>query len=142
MKRYEYRHTVGFEDTNLVGNVYFANFIKWQGRCREFFLKDNCPEILDEITTNDLALITLNCSCEFIGELKAFDEVIIEMMLLETVKNRVKMLFEYYKVSDIQKTIVATGIHEIGCFRREHNTLQITAIPTGLVESLEAYKKN
>ena len=28
---YEYRHVVGFEETNLVGNVYFVNHLRWQG---------------------------------------------------------------------------------------------------------------
>ncbi|MEJ2457696.1 MAG: polyketide synthase dehydratase domain-containing protein, partial [Novosphingobium sp.] len=28
---YGYRHVVGFADTNVVGNVYFAHFIEWQG---------------------------------------------------------------------------------------------------------------
>ena len=31
---YEYRHVVGFEETNLVGNVYYVNYVRWQGRCR------------------------------------------------------------------------------------------------------------
>lgn len=141
MKRFEYLHIVGFEDTNLAGNVYFSNFIKWQGRCREFFLKLKCPGILHDIEVNNLTLITLNCSCEFIGELKAFDEVSVEMMLAEVAKNRIKMEFEYYKLSGKQKTIVATGIHEIGCFKRNMSGLEVTPIPASLIESLEEYKK-
>ena len=31
---YEYRHIVSFEETNLVGNVYYVNYLRWQGRCR------------------------------------------------------------------------------------------------------------
>ena len=34
MRAYEYRHVVGFEETNLIGNVYYANHVRWQGRCR------------------------------------------------------------------------------------------------------------
>ena len=40
MKAFEYRHVVGFEETNLVGNVYYVNHLRWQGRCREMFLRD------------------------------------------------------------------------------------------------------
>ena len=36
---YEYRHVVGFKETNVVGNVYFTNHLEWQGRCREMFLR-------------------------------------------------------------------------------------------------------
>ena len=45
-KYYEYPHTVGFEETNLVGNVYYVNYLRWQGRCREMFLKQHAPDVL------------------------------------------------------------------------------------------------
>ena len=35
MRGYEHRHIVGFEETNLTGNVYYVNHLSWQGRCRE-----------------------------------------------------------------------------------------------------------
>ena len=28
---YEHRHVVSFEETNLVGNVYYVNYVRWQG---------------------------------------------------------------------------------------------------------------
>ena len=39
MRTFEYRHVIGFEETNLVGNVYYANHVRWQGRCRELVLR-------------------------------------------------------------------------------------------------------
>ena len=51
---YEIRHTVGFEETNLVGNVYYVNYLRWQGRCREMFLKENAAGVLAEL--QDVAL--------------------------------------------------------------------------------------
>ena len=45
---YEVRHRVGFEETNFVGNVYYVNYLRWQGHCRERFLKDMCPDVLAE----------------------------------------------------------------------------------------------
>ncbi|HVR11545.1 MAG TPA: acyl-CoA thioesterase, partial [Thermoanaerobaculia bacterium] len=43
MRYFEYRHLVGFEETNLVGNVYYVNHLRWQGRCREMFLLEHAP---------------------------------------------------------------------------------------------------
>ena len=68
MRTYEYTHIVGFEETNLVGNVYYANHVRWQGRCRELFLRDHAPEILDELR-NGLYLVTVRVSCEYFNEL-------------------------------------------------------------------------
>jgi hypothetical protein len=48
-RSYCYRHTVSFEETNVVGNVYFTRHLSWQGRCRELFFRDYAPEILDEL---------------------------------------------------------------------------------------------
>src|SRR5205807_1731949 len=62
MKAYEYRHVVGFEETSLVGNVYYVSHLRWQGRAREMFLREHVPEILLEFERG-LALITLQCSC-------------------------------------------------------------------------------
>lgn len=63
MRAYEYRHIVGFEETNLVGNVYYTNHLCWQGRCRELFLREYAPEVLTELAQG-LSLITTRVSCE------------------------------------------------------------------------------
>src|SRR5208283_2902990 len=70
-RAYEYRHLVGFEDTNLVGNVYYVNHLRWQGRCREMFLREHVPALLSELQA-DFALVTLFCSCEYLEEIVAF----------------------------------------------------------------------
>ena len=46
MRSYEMRYVVGFEETNVVGNVYYAHHVRWQGRCRELFLCELAPEVV------------------------------------------------------------------------------------------------
>ena len=98
MKFYEYRHVVAFEETNLVGNVYYVNPLRWQGRCREMFLRDNAPEVLAELSQG-LALATVRCSCDFLAELFAFDEVAVRMRLGGVIQNRITLLFEYWRLA-------------------------------------------
>src|SRR4029077_6495526 len=88
MKAYEYRHVVGFEETNLVGNVYYVSHLRWQGRAREMVLRELVPEILLEFGRCP-ALITLQCPCQYLGELKAFDQVVIRMFLGSIAQNRI-----------------------------------------------------
>ena len=71
---FEMDHVVAFEETNLLGNVYYTNHIRWQGRCRELFLHEHAPEMLEEIQRG-LALVTLRVSCEYFHELAPFDHV-------------------------------------------------------------------
>src|SRR5919112_1242605 len=105
MRAYEYRHVVGFEETNLVGNVYYANYVRWQGRCREMFLRDHAPGVLAELERG-LALVTTHVSCEYLAQLSAFDEVVIHMRLTEFAQSRVVMSFEYWRATQAGEELV------------------------------------
>src|SRR5262249_16018132 len=85
---YEYRHIVGFEETNLTGNVYYVNDVRWQGRCRELFMQEHAPEVLDELR-GSLRLVTTRCACEYLAELTAFDTVSLRMRLGALMQNRI-----------------------------------------------------
>src|SRR2546430_4459132 len=109
---YEYTHTVGFEETNLVGNVYYVNYLRWQGRCREMFLKQKAPAVLRELQ-DDLKLFTLRAECEFFSEITAFDELSIRMRLDELTQTQIQFSFDYVKVHEEQETLVARGVQRI-----------------------------
>src|SRR6185503_7317337 len=96
MRAYEYQHVVGFEETNLVGNVYYVNHIRWQGRCRELFLREHAPEVLNELSRG-LCLVTTRCACEYLEELAVFDEIVLRMRLGPLTQNRLSLLFEYWR---------------------------------------------
>jgi enediyne biosynthesis thioesterase len=131
---YEHRHVVGFEDTNLVGNVYYANHVRWQGRCREMFLRDHAPAVLDEME-NGLALVTTRVSCEYLAELRAFDEVSVRMRLGGTAQNRVVMRFEYWRGQEL----VARGEQEIACMRRGEGGAVPVPVPQALRDALRPF---
>jgi enediyne biosynthesis thioesterase len=138
MRHYEYRHIVGFEETNLVGNVYYVNHLRWQGRCREMFLKEKAPEVLEEFSKG-LCLITTHCSCEYLAELSAFDELVIRMKLDHLTQNRITMLFDYWRRSDGDEELVARGIQQVACMKRDGKSLAPTPFPRSLESALKAY---
>jgi acyl-CoA thioesterase FadM len=72
MRVYEYLHVIGFEETNLVGNVYFVNHLRWQGRFREMFLRDHAPGVLAEFRRG-LTFVTIHVSCDYFEELHALE---------------------------------------------------------------------
>ena len=139
MKAYEYHHVVGFEETNLVGNVYYANYILWQGRCREMFLKDEAPSIINDLSQG-LALVTVRVSCDYFSELFAFDQVIIRMGLGEIKQNRITMVFEYWRATDRGEELVAKGEQMAACMRREGEKTVSTPIPNALMVALNQYR--
>lgn len=138
VRAYEYRHVVGFEETNLVGNVYYASHVRWQGRCREFFLRDHAPDVLAQLAEG-LCLVTTRCSCEYFAELSAFDEVLIRMRLGALVQNRVTMNFEYWRTNASGEELVARGEQQIACMTRRGEKMEAAPIPRTLAEALRAY---
>jgi len=138
MRAFEYRHVVGFEETNLVGNVYYVNHLRWQGRCRELFLKEEAPDVLTELEQG-LALVTTRCSCEYISELSAFDQVLVKMRLGALSQNRITMAFEYWRRTDYGDELVARGEQQVACMRREGEKLLPAMVPKTLKEALQQY---
>jgi enediyne biosynthesis thioesterase len=139
---------VSFEETNALGNVYFSNFLKWQGICRERFLKEFAPELIDEFP-HRLKIATMSCSCSHYWELYAFDIVVTEMYLddsraLDEIRdiNALRLYFKYWKRDSDPKLLAAEGEQQIAFLYPKSPTgwergpipdaLQVALIPFGL----------
>lgn len=138
MSYYEHRHIVGFEETNLVGNVYYVNYLRWQGRCREMFLRSEAPDVLTDLQ-GDLKLFTLKVECEFFSELEAFDEVAVRMHLVEASRSQLEFRFDYVKLGAETEALVARGQQRIVCMRGSNKNTRPTEIPAGLRAALDNY---
>jgi enediyne core biosynthesis thioesterase len=136
---YEYRHLVGFEETNLVGNVYYVNYLRWQGRCRELFLKERAPEVLADVQ-DDLKLFTLKVDCEFLAELTAFDELAVRMRLEDLTQTQVGFAFDYVKLTDGLEVLVARGRQRIACMRGPNGATRPAKVPEALRAALARYR--
>lgn len=138
MRFFEYRHVVGFEDTNIVGNVYYVNHVSWQGRCREMFLRTHCPDVV-ALIAGGLRLVTLRVSCDYLDELTAFDEVCLRMHLIEQRQNRITLGFQYFREHPDTERLVAKGMQEVAAMRLEGAELTATPLPASLQEALRNY---
>ena len=139
MRAFELRHQVGFEETNVVGNVYFVNHLRWQGRCREMFLREFAPEVLDQMS-DGLCLMTARCSCEYLQELSAFDEVVIRMRLGTMAQNRMTLAFEYWRIhAGAPEVLVARGEQQIVFMRRAANGMAPEPVPQELRAALREF---
>jgi enediyne biosynthesis thioesterase len=136
---YEMRHLVGFEETNLVGNVYYVNYLRWQGRCREMFLLEKAPAVLDDVR-EDLKLFTLRCECEFLSEITAFDQLSIRMRLEDLTQTQVAFAFDYVRIRNDQEQLVARGRQRIACMRGPNSDTRPTPVPAALRKALEPYR--
>jgi enediyne biosynthesis thioesterase len=139
MRAYIYDHLVTFAETNLVGNVYFAHYVAWQGACRERFLASHAPGVAARLTT-DLALVTVGCSCDYFAELYALDHVQVRMTLAEITRNRITMDFGYFRTQEQGPAqLVARGRQEVACMTRSARGLESVDVPDDLRAALQAY---
>jgi len=138
-KYYEYRHLVGFEETNLVGNVYYVNYLRWQGRCREMFLRDRAPEVLADLR-DDLKLFTLKVECEFMVEIGAFDELSIRMRLEDLTQTQIGFAFDYVRLRHGLEELIARGRQRIACMRGPNTDTKPTRVPEPLRAALAQYE--
>jgi enediyne biosynthesis thioesterase len=134
---YDYEHLVTFDETNVVGNVYFTNHLRWQGHCRERFLADHAPGVLAAL--GELALVTTRCSCEYYAQLAALDRVVVQMSLEQLGRSTIGMRFEYVREGDAGREVVARGEQEVVCLRRDGAGFSHTEVPEELRSALAPY---
>jgi enediyne biosynthesis thioesterase len=136
---FEYKHTVGFEETNIVGNVYYVNYVRWQSRCREMFLKERAPEVIDDLQ-DDLKLFTLKVDCEFFAEITAFDDLSIRMRLVDFGQTQLEFVFDYVRLDgDDKETLIARGRQRIACMRGPNTRTVPALVPAALSRALAPY---
>src|SRR5260370_7871574 len=135
---YEYRHVVGFEETTLVGNVYYVNYVRWRGRWREMVRLEHAADVLDELRL-DLKLFTLKSECEYLAELSAFDELSIRMCLEDLTQTQIGFAFDYVRLRDGMEDLVAKGRQRVACMRGENGRTVPARVPETLRRALEAY---
>jgi enediyne core biosynthesis thioesterase len=136
-RTFDYEHVVTFDETNVVGNVYFANHLRWQGHCRELFLAERAPRVVASL--GEIALVTTRCSCEYYAQLAALDRVVVQMSLEQLGQSTIAMRFDYVRVADGAREIVARGEQEVACLRRDGAAFVPAPVPEDLRAALEPY---
>ena len=137
MPAYEYVHVAGFGETSLVGNVYFAAYLEWQGQCRERFLAEHAREVLGPLSRREIAFFTRNCSCEWKGDagFDGLDRILIRMNLQKIRGGRMSLGFTY-SLHDRPEEIVAAGAQEIHCKARTNGEWVPAPFPAALLRAL------
>jgi acyl-CoA thioesterase FadM len=81
-----YRPRITFQDTNVVGNVYFLTFFRWQAECRDQWLREYHPDVWHAIRAGELLLIVTHWSTRFDDPIGATvgDDIQVSMEIDET----------------------------------------------------------
>ena len=66
-----------YDDTNSVGNVYFANYMRWVGKTRELFFAKCVPDF--DLKTTKFFILTRDFYHKFIRETREFEAVMVRI---------------------------------------------------------------
>lgn len=135
-RTFDLPHVVTFEETNLVGNVYYTNYFSWQGRCREMFLREHAPQMLAELQAGQLRLVTAHASCDFAEEFNAFDEIVIRLSLNRAIAYGLSLNFDYVRG---QETL-ARGRQDIKFLRLAAGKWELAEVPEVLMKAAQRYE--
>lgn len=135
-RTFDLHHVVSFEETNLVGNVYFTNYFSWQGRCREMFLRQHAPEVLAELQQGVLRLVTAHASCDYADEFLAFDEIVVRLSLNRFLAFGVSLNFEFCR----GEQTLARGRQDIKFLRLTGERWELCDLPHPLMKAVRQYE--
>lgn len=96
---FESYHLVTFGDTNVAGNVYFAQFFHWQGKCREALLAEFYPEFVEDLRRG-FGMVTEFAHNDFLSEAALFDELRIRITVIALTRSRIEFAFEFLRERD------------------------------------------
>lgn len=71
--------TPTYDDTNSVGNVYFANYVRWVGKARELFFNACMPNF--DLETTRYLVLTKSFEHDFRREIAEFEPVTIRVRI-------------------------------------------------------------
>lgn len=86
------------EDSNLVGNIYFSNYYKWQARVRDQYLAMKFPDRFSLSSSGDF--VCVHAEVHHLQEAMPFEIIEVSMYLYELFAEGFTLYFEYHSVSE------------------------------------------
>ncbi|WP_407519269.1 acyl-CoA thioesterase [Methylobacterium oryzisoli] len=71
--------TPTYDDTNSVGNIYFANYVRWVGKARELFFNVCMPDF--SLASTDFYVLTRDFNHQFRREAKEFEPIVVRIRI-------------------------------------------------------------
>ena len=115
MKLSSHSHTfaprVTFQDTNVVGNVYFLTFFRWQAECCDEWLRSNRPDLWQRVRSGDQQLLVSHWETRFEDSFGATigDHVEVAISVSEDIDDTITATTEVFKQGEAGPIRIASG---------------------------------
>lgn len=126
------RLTPTYDDTNSVGNVYFANYVRWVGKARELFFNTCVPGF--DIASTEFYILTKSFQHDFRREAREFEPLTVRIRVKHS--NRKFVTLEHEIHSTTQGLL---GRGEQSLMFVDTKTYRPLDIPRSIVEGFLPY---
>ncbi len=127
-----FERTAYLTDTNMFGNVYFAQYFDFQGEAREEFFKYVMGEDYSEFVGQGHGLITVEACIKYCKEIFVYDEIIIAVQLSKLKKMKAELTFTFFMKKD--NSLIAKGHQQIAFSSPEGKAVPVPEIVRKNVE--------
>lgn len=103
------------EESNLVGNIYFANYYVWQGVARDRFFQAVAPELYRG-TGESGELRCLHHRTDHLREAMPFQRIAARMSLDAMHERGVRLRFDMFRLEDGRRDKLGAAVHTAGWF--------------------------
>ena len=110
-----------YDDTNSVGNVYFANYVRWVGKARELFFNVCMPDF--DLATTRFYILTRPFTHDYRRESKEFEQITVRIKIAR--HNR-KFVTLQHEIHSAAQGLLGHGEQSLMFVDRDHyNPLDI-----------------
>jgi enediyne polyketide synthase len=125
------------ENSNWVGNIYFANYGEWMARVRDLYFGQLTPDCFRNFG-RDGEWVCLSCAIDHLSEAMPFDRILVTMDVAAIYKRGVDLTFDYFLLENNQiSRKLAHGKHTMAWVGRDaRNEPVALELPRNVVETL------
>ena len=99
------------QDSNLIGNIYFSHYFKWQRQVRDALFVRLCPKLVTSAAEGEP--LGVFCSSTHLREAMPYDEIVVKMSLRGLYRNGMRLMFEYFKKEGDKQVKLASAFHDL-----------------------------
>ena len=121
-----------YDDTNSVGNIYFANYVRWVGKTRELFFNICMPRF--DLKTTNFYVLTKSFTHDFRREAGEFEPITVRLKIATHNRKFVVLAHEIYSKNH---GLLGRGEQSLMFVDTQHN--RPLAIPRAIIEGFLPY---
>jgi enediyne polyketide synthase len=125
------------ENSNWVGNIYFANYGEWMARVRDLYFHPLTPDSFRN-SGRDGEWVCLSCAIDHLSEAMPFDRILVTMDVAAIYQRGVDLAFDYYLIQNNERVRkLAHGTHQMAWVGRSARNEPVALdLPRNVTETL------